>query len=182
MFLETERLIIRSLNENDIPSLQNYYRRNRQFLQPWEPHRDEIYYSWESLKKMIFLEKVEEKNRKAYRGYIFLKEKQRNIIGFAGLTNIHYSYDFSGRIGYKLDKDHTNRGFMTEALTSLIHFGFYKLSLHRLESHVMPANISSQRVLEKLNFQKEGYNFQFRKINGIWEDHILYALVEPEER
>ncbi len=177
MFLETERLIIRSLKAEDIPALQDYYIRNRDFLQPWEPLRNESYYSRESLANMVKAEEIEEIRRKAFRGYLFLKETSQKIIGFTGLTNIQSAYDQSARVGYKLDKQYINKGYITEALVSLISFGFQTESLHRLEAHVMPKNLASQRVMEKLHFKKEGVSLHFRKINGAWEDHILYALI-----
>ena len=44
----------------------------------------------------------------------------------------------------------------------------------------MPDNIGSMRVLEKAGFQKEGIERKGVKINGKWEDHQIFALIEED--
>jgi [ribosomal protein S5]-alanine N-acetyltransferase len=57
---------------------------------------------------------------------------------------------------------------------------FRTLRLHRLEAACIPENNRSVRVLEKAGFQREGLLRSYLKINGIWQDHYLYALVAGE--
>ncbi|EHL78567.1 hypothetical protein HMPREF1015_01517 [Bacillus smithii 7_3_47FAA] len=45
----------------------------------------------------------------------------------------------------------------------------------------MPQNIGSIRVLEKAGFHKEGLSKQNVKINGKWEDHLHFAIVNPND-
>jgi ribosomal-protein-alanine N-acetyltransferase len=45
----------------------------------------------------------------------------------------------------------------------------------------MPHNIGSIRVLEKAGFHKEGLSKKNVKINGRWEDHLHFAIVNPND-
>ena len=66
---------------------------------------------------------------------------------------------------------------MTGAMRALVPFAFTTLRLHRLEAACIPENTASVRLLEKTGFQREGYARRYLCINGIWQDHLLYACV-----
>ena len=53
-----------------------------------------------------------------------------------------------------------------------------KYNLHRIEARIMPSNISSIKLIEKLDFHNEGLAKSSIKINGKWEDHFVYAYIE----
>jgi ribosomal-protein-serine acetyltransferase len=61
-----------------------------------------------------------------------------------------------GEIGYWLRTDRTGRGYATEAAGALVGWGFDVLGLARLELRAGVANVASQRVAERLGFQREG--------------------------
>ena len=86
----------------------------------------------------------------------------------------------SCHLGYQLDERAINQGFMTEALRRAIAFVFDELQLHRIEANVMPRNLRSSRVLAKLGFVEEGLARQYLKINGVWEDHIHYVMLNDK--
>lgn len=44
----------------------------------------------------------------------------------------------------------------------------------------MPRNENSQRVMEKLDIRNEGTALRFLEINGVWEDHVRYAITIEE--
>jgi ribosomal-protein-alanine N-acetyltransferase len=76
-----------------------------------------------------------------------------------------------------VDEEKNRKGIATEAVKRIIEFTFDELILHRLEANVIPSNTASIKVLEKLNFVKEGYSENYLKINGRWQDHLRYALI-----
>ena len=80
-------------------------------------------------------------------------------------------------LGYKLDKDEINKGYMTEAVKKGVEVVFNELGLHRIEANIMPRNKASLRVVEKLGFYNEGLAYKYLKINGKWEDHIHMVLL-----
>ena len=46
----------------------------------------------------------------------------------------------------------------------------------------MPRNARSKRVVEKCGFRLEGLALRYLKINGVWEDHNLYAMTVEDWR
>lgn len=68
---------------------------------------------------------------------------------------------------------------MTEALHKAIEVVFTEYDLHRVEAPVMPKNKASIKVLKKLGFREEGITKQMLKVNGVWEDHIRWSLLNP---
>ena len=59
-------------------------------------------------------------------------------------------------------------------------FAFDDLHLHRLEICIVPRNINSRRVMEVLDIREEGVALRYLEINGVWEDHIRYAITAEE--
>ena len=69
---------------------------------------------------------------------------------------------------------------MTEAVKLVSHFAFDTLRLHRIEAACIPDNARSIRVLEKAGFRREGLLRSYLRINGIWQDHYLYARIADD--
>ena len=66
---------------------------------------------------------------------------------------------------------------MTESLLKAIDIAFHDYNLHRIESLVMPSNLRSIQLLERLGFHYEGISQKLYKINNNWEDHARYSLI-----
>jgi [ribosomal protein S5]-alanine N-acetyltransferase len=59
-------------------------------------------------------------------------------------------------------------------------FSFENVRLHRIQISIIPRNYRSRRVVEKLKIRDEGIAQNYLEINGVWEDHIRYALTVEE--
>ncbi len=156
--------------------LLDYQIRNKEFLEPFTPKRRESFYTIEK-QQQILLQNIESFEK--YQGYCFyiFSIKENLIIGSINLSNIVRSIFQSCFLGYSLDKDFTNNGYMSFAIREIVKFAFDKLKLHRIEANVMPRNTPSIRVLEKNNFINEGVSKDYLKINSKWEDHIHMVLL-----
>ena len=172
----TDRLILRALQINDIQYLNEYVLRNKNFLSQWEPARDEQYYSEKGAKELIENQIDEITNRRGIYLSLFIQDG-RKLIGSIGVSHIIYGAFQSCYLGYKLDEQEINKGYMTEALRKVIDICFHEYNLHRIEANVIPKNERSIRVLKKLGFAEEGRSPKYLKINGMWEDHIHYVLL-----
>ncbi len=93
--------------------------------------------------------------------------KEGRGIGFAIVTKDGddltgaVGFDFEptaghAEIGYYLGKNYWNRGYMTEAATALLNYGFDDLGLEKVLGCVVPDNLGSATVLKKLGFSKGG--------------------------
>ena len=66
------------------------------------------------------------------------------------------------------------------AVGSLLPFAFQTLRLHRVEAACLPANAASIRLLEKRGFRREGFAREYLCIDGVWQDHLLYARLKHD--
>ena len=71
-------------------------------------------------------------------------------------------------------------GLIPEAVVVVLQFAFETLRLHRIEVAIIPRNVASRRVVEKLELRDEGVALGFLEINGEWEDHVRYAMTSEE--
>lgn len=150
----------------------DFYQRNREFLEAFEPVRTEEFFTIGYQKEVLEEEMQSFQAKTAFRFYITLTEKPQTIIGIIGLTNVVWGAFCSAFLGYKLDEHFTNKGYMTMAVEMLVDYAFETLHLHRIEANVMPRNKPSLRVLEKNHFVHEGLSKYYLNIHGVWEDHI----------
>ena len=103
---------------------------------------------------------------------------QQNIIGTIGFNN--FSKQHRANIGYDLQTEHWNNGFITEALKAVINYGFNNLGINRIEAEVMQGNIISEKVLIKLNFKKEGVLREWMLWNEKHYDMTMFSLLKSD--
>lgn len=178
-YLETIRgrnIVLRPPAVADYPDWAELRALSRDHLVPWEPA-----WSRDDLSKQMFRRRL-----KAYatdvrndEGYAFFiaDAASDTLLGGITLSNVRRGTAQIASLGYWLGKPHTNKGYMQEAVQTLLPFAFRTLRLHRIEAATMLANAPSIRVLENCGFEREGVARSYLKINGRWEDHILFARV-----
>ncbi|AIF81558.1 acetyltransferase [endosymbiont of Acanthamoeba sp. UWC8] len=148
--IKTERLILRPMMPGDGKILFNLVEESRDALGEWLP--------WVSSVKT---EVDSEKNacefyaqfilKKAFRFLIFHNDL---LVGGCSLHKIDWNIPSAG-IGYYCHKLHQNNGYIFEAVTALIFYGFHQLGLRRITIICDDENIKSARVAEKLGFMLE---------------------------
>lgn len=173
--LKTDRLILRTLSSGDYGVVTNYYLENREFLKPWEPLRSEGFFSEAFQKKSLELDAYAMDRGEMYRFWVFTSNDE--LIGTVAITNIIRGVFKSAFMGYKLSEKHCRKGYGLEAVNATIKFAFDVLELHRLEANIIPRNIASLRLIVAAGFEFEGCSKAYLKINGRWEDHNRYALI-----
>jgi ribosomal-protein-alanine N-acetyltransferase len=174
---QTKRLILKVIDSNDVNSVVDYYNRNKDFLKEWEPIRNDDFYTDRFQLELIKKDHQNILDKNLLRLWIYRKEDDKKIIGTISFTNIVMGCFRSCQLGYKLDQQEINQGYIVEALQEGINIMFQDYHLHRIEANIMPKNIRSLRVVEKLDFQYEGLSKQYLMINGRWEDHIHMVLL-----
>lgn len=183
-YYESERLVLKVLDDSleSAKLVLDYFNINRDHLKPFDPLRSESFYNVESRKAALEEELKDIKVGKQLRLWIFEKTDKdfEYIIGTIGFTHIVRGFSSSCYIGYSIDYSKKNKGYMTEAVQKGLEIMFKEYELHRIEATVMPKNLPSLKVLEKLNFENEGLSKKYQKINGQWEDHFRLALLNPE--
>jgi [ribosomal protein S5]-alanine N-acetyltransferase len=74
-------------------------------------------------------------------------------------------------LAYAVMSDYWNQGFATEMAWASLDVGFRRLGFPEIASWTLPANLASQRVLEKLGFRYER-EFEFAGL-----PHHFYRLL-----
>lgn len=177
VFLNGKQCFLRTLQEEDVKEMTQLVRRNKAYWSIHEPVHPGEYYT-----EKIQLRKIQEslrqmQLRREYSFGIFLRDTQQ-LIGHISIYAIKRLPFSSAFVGYSLDEAHTGKGIATEALAVICQFAFEEIGIHRLEAYVSPKNVGSVRVLEKAKFEREGLLRQLLYVNGKWEDHYMYALLE----
>src|SRR5262249_40437516 len=111
--------------------------------------------------------------------FLFAREGDL-LVGGVNLSNVRRGVAQACSLGYWMGAAFANKGMMGEALTALLPYAFERLGLHRIEAACLPHNKPSRALLTKLGFREEGYAGKYLKINGIWQDHVLYALLAED--
>lgn len=101
------------------------------------------------------------------------------FIGYIGFWSIDYNH-FRTEIGYGLNPNYQQKGYLTEALNALTNYVFNELGIHSIEANADVQNIATIKLLEKCGFEKEAHfkeNFFF---DGKFLDSAIYSLVKKD--
>ncbi len=150
---------------------------SRNFLQRWEPRwaPDELSLrAWRG--RVVHAQR--ERRQGSGHNFLIFPVDQSVVFGGISVFNIRRGVSRSGQIGYWMSVDHAGKGHMSAALTLLVDYAFGELKLHRIEAACIPGNERSIRLLENAGFQREGLLKSYLQIDGKWQDHFLYALIE----
>jgi len=175
--LQTKRLYLRELTPGDAEMFCEFLLKNIVHSADSGPAYSDEYTDIEFHRKQLERSQAESLDGRHYKFGIFRKEKSSTIIGTVALSNIMMGNFCSCFLGYRIDKDECTNGFATEALKEVISFAFGTLNLHRIEANIIPGNNASIRVVEKLGFVYEGASEKYLLINGKWQKHLHYTLI-----
>ena len=152
---------------------------SRDFLTPWEPTWPADDLTRASFRRRVKRYSEDQRSDLAYAFFVFRKP-DNVLVGGLTLANIRRGCAQAGSLGYWMGAAYARRGHMTAAVAAVVPFAFGFLKLHRIEAACIPANVASVRLLEKTGFKREGFAREYLCINGVWQDHLLYALVKGD--
>jgi len=175
------RVLLRPLVLEDFSAWQEVRRRNVDWLLKWEPMRSPS-----------APDPVESRDAFAVRCGARQRERQLGTaFGYGIFVDGHFRGEInlnivqrgpfqSAYVGYWIDEAVAGQGYMPEAVVLLCRAAFEDLRLHRIQISIIPRNLASRRVVEKLEIRDEGVAQRYLEINGTWEDHIRYAITVEE--
>jgi [ribosomal protein S5]-alanine N-acetyltransferase len=103
------------------------------------------------------------------------------FIGWCSLGRLNSDYR-SAALGYCLAQSAWGKGYATEAARALLQWAFDTLELNRVQAETDTRNAASARVLEKLDFRREGTLREDCIVNGEVSDSWVYGLLRREWR
>ena len=175
--IHTERLILRKISEDTYHELFKHY-----------SDQDIKLFLGLSSDEALEKEKIKYKSggmstyNKKILYFQLLDKVNQSIIGWCGFHTWYIDH-YRAEIGYGLyDDSYKRKGLMTEAIQPVVAYGFNQMNLHRIEALVAPYNEPSLKLIQKLNFKKEGVLKQHYLVDGKHEDSVIYGLLKPNFR
>ena len=171
-----QKVILRPPQYSDWKAWADERKKNKLYLQPWEP-----LWSINELERSSFVKRVRmferlSHNDQAY-SFLIFKSDNEDFIGEVNISNVQRGIIQSCTIGYWIAKDCEGKGMMSESLEMVKEFIFNELKLHRIEAACLPHNMPSLKVLLKNGFIKEGTARKLLKINDKWQDHTVLSFI-----
>ncbi|PKE28392.1 30S ribosomal protein S5 alanine N-acetyltransferase [Rahnella sp. AA] len=171
---------LKILGPEDTAIVHAYFRDNAGHLAPWEPLRPADFYSTETLRKRLTNAFDEAAAGTAFQFGIISRETG-DMLGACNFTGIARGAFQACHLGYSVAENEQGKGLMHRALETAISYLFREQGLHRIMASYIPDNVKSERVLHRLGFEREGYARSYLKIAGRWQDHVLTALINPQD-
>lgn len=176
MELQTPRLTLRELHEDDWPDVLAYQSDPR-YLEFYEAE-DRTPEDVRSFVKML-ADLQHERPRRKFQ--LVTLSDDACLIGNCGIRRLNGS-DIEADIGYELAPVHWGKGYATDAVRAIVAFGFTELGVHRISARCIADNGRSVRVLEKLGMWQEDRLLENEWFKGRSWDTLVFALNEPKWR
>ncbi len=148
--LESERLIMRYIEVDDAYDMYDYASLDEvcEYLL-WSPHLNVA--ATEG-----YIEFLQKRYRKGlYADWAVVLKENGRMIGTCGYAKID-GKEKSCEIGYVLSPKYRNRGYMTEAVTSLLELSFNVLELDKAVLRIISENKASVKLAKRLGFKYSG--------------------------
>ena len=179
--LRGRRVVLRPLRAADFEAWRAVRQRSADWLLKWEPRlppgQPDPGRSASAFAARCSARQREWQLGSGYGFGIFVGARFAGEINLSGVQRGPFQNAY---VGYWIDQEQAGNGFIPEALVAVARFAFEDLALHRLQVAIIPRNQASRRVVEKLNLREEGVALLYLEIDGVWEDHVRYAITVEE--
>jgi ribosomal-protein-alanine N-acetyltransferase len=182
--LRGKRVLLRPLTVADFDAWREVRTRSRDWLVKWEPRPvpgqpDAV------ADKRAFAARCSARLRERELGTgfgfgVFVGEHWRRFGGEINISSVQRGPFQNAYVGYWIDEALAGQSYIPEAFAVVCRFAFEDLMLHRLQASIIPRNQASIRVAEKLALRNEGVALRYLEINGVWEDHVRYAITAED--
>lgn len=169
--------VTRLVSLEDAPLLAEVLRENREFMAPWEPTREDDYFTTDGQAETI-RDALADHGRGTSLPHVVLADDQ--VVGRITLNGIVRGAFQSCSVGYWIGRAWNGRGLARAALGEIIAIAFDELDLHRIQAETLLDNTASQRVLAHHGFERFGIAPAYLNIAGQWQDHVMYQLIRPD--
>ena len=177
--LDTDNLRLAVLRKSEAARVTEYLQNNRDFHKQFSQTHTDDYFTVSTQKKYLAYDCNSFLEGSLVPLWITLKDDNK-IIGRVSFFNFAYGGMMSCACGYHLDKDHTGKGYMTEALKSAMAFVFDEYKMHRIEAFIVPENEPSLNLVKRVGFHYEGKRNSYMHINGRYRDHEAFYMLEDD--
>ncbi|KAA1373637.1 GNAT family N-acetyltransferase [Aeromicrobium fastidiosum] len=169
---------IRLASLDDAPAIASLLTANRDFLAPWEPLRDESWFTADGQRAAIAAVLAHHEAGTSA-PYVVLDDDDA-VVGRMTLSGIVRGALQSASLGYWVAEHANGRGLATAAVRDIVRSAFDDLGLHRVQADTLLHNVASQRVLGRVGFIQYGVAPSYLRIAGRWQDCAMWQLLADE--
>lgn len=174
---QTDRLILKIIRPEQAAQVLDFYFRDKELFEKYEPERIQGFYTLERQKQIAAFEFNSAVKGSMFRYYVYRKQAPDQIIGTICFHHIQGGFSSSCEIGYKFSSAYHHMGYATEALGTITDLIFSDMRLHRIMAWALPDNEASARLLQRVGFCYEGICRDYLFLHGAWRDHAQYSLI-----
>jgi ribosomal-protein-alanine N-acetyltransferase len=174
-----ERVLLRPPRHADWRAWVEVRSASRAFLAPWEPSWPPDALTRKAFRRRVRQQALERRDQTGY-GFLIFERTSGGLLGGITVSDVQRGVAQSCSLGYWIGAGAARRGYMTEALLLVLRFVFAELGLHRATAACLPGNRASQGLLRKVGFREEGYAREYLRIDGRWQDHVLFGMVASD--
>lgn len=153
-----------------------------------------VFETFTNAEKMTFFgletqEQLDEEQRKYDKGvstfsksflyFQVMDQATEQVIGWCGYHTWYVDHN-RAEIGYGISEKFRRKGLMSEAMMTIIKYGFFEMKLHRIEAFISPENDASIAIADKFGFQHEGLLREHYKKDGVMEDSAVFSILKRE--
>lgn len=172
--LESERLVFRKLKDSDAPEvfkLRSNPENMKYIPRPLLKNEDEAL-------AMIHMMNAKIDENTDINWGVCLKGTV-SIIGFMGFYRTQPE-NHRTEIGYMILPEYNGKGYVTEAVKTMLNYAFNSVGFHSVCAVIDPKNIGSEKVLIKNGFRKEAHFIEDECFEGKFWDSVHYGILKRE--
>lgn len=179
IYAEGKQVYLRPPTFADFTEWAELREASRAYLVPWEPVWPHDDLTRPAFRRRLRRYAQEMRDDTGYPFFIYRRGDDA-LLGGLTLGNVRRGVTQTCSVGYWMGQRFAGEGLMTDALAGIVPFVFQQLRLHRMEAACLPNNEPSKAVLARTGFQLEGRARRYLRINGVWHDHLLFALLDSD--
>lgn len=174
---ETDRLILSVLDEGHASLTKQFYTENASFFSPYEPPYPDSFFTEDYQAFLLRAYRKQFLKLEAFRYFLLEKHQPDRLIGCVAFSHVHLGNERSCTLSYKLAESSQQKGYALEAINFLLQALFLEHAIHRVQADILPDNVRSLRLVQRLGFQYEGLARSSHFVQNSWKDHARYALI-----
>jgi len=172
--LESERLIYREINSEDVEEIFKIYSDPEVAKYDWFTPIN----TKDDALSIINCYKKEFENKEEITWGVTRKDDNK-IIGYCNLGSFDDD-SIRSEIGYGFNRKEWNKGYATETIKVLVKFGFEVMNFNRIEATVTLGNDASIKALKKASFIQEGIFRERTIMKGEFVDDVILAILNKD--
>jgi len=176
----TERMLLRELRPSDEREFARLHEVSRDHFAPWMPAAPPP----DVFQRALASNEYVGKDGRTHVRLVGEVDDGR-FAGVFALSEIVRGFFRCAYASWAVSEEFKRAGYGTEGVRGLLDVAFSEdrgVGLHRVQANIIPSNVASIRLAERVGFRREGLAERYLQIAGEWQDHVMYARTAEEHQ